>query len=334
MKKVIALVLGLVLCLMLSVSMADAWKSGDTVTFVVPAKAGGGSDLYTRYMTQALSEVCPGVNFIVNNYETSEVGMETLKNAKKDGLTLGVAHGGAIIQWFTSMTNVSLKDDLQVVGVLNLGGPQAIIAGPNAPYHNYAELAEYLKANPGQVLIGCSLGGTTQMIFTSFVNAIAGDANLATYVQCASEADKLTNVASGSIDIANCSIPNALSYEADGRLTILGTIGPKVSTIETMSQLLGADLGAQYASGPEQGVESATWDSCYYVLAPKDLPEETCVAINEALMKASEVQSFIDGNNAMATFITALNFDEAKAALDNEWNFLDNLVGELGLKVR
>ena len=32
------------------------WKSGDNVYVDVPAKAGGGTDLYTRYLTQALSE--------------------------------------------------------------------------------------------------------------------------------------------------------------------------------------------------------------------------------------------------------------------------------------
>ncbi|MBQ8092539.1 MAG: hypothetical protein IJ242_03065 [Clostridia bacterium] len=335
MKKILAILLVSLLCLGLAAcAMADAWKSGDTVYVHVPAKAGGGTDLYTRYLTQALTEVCPGVNFVVNNYETSEVGMATLQNAKPDGLSLGTCHGGAIVQWFTGSTNVSIKDDVKVVGLMNLGGPQAIIAGPNAPYKNFTELAEYIKANPGQVMIGCSLGGTTQMIFTSFVNAIAGDANLAMYVQCASEADKLTNVAAGSIDIANCSIPNALSYEADGRLTILGTIGPKVSTIASMSELLGNQLGEQYASGPEQGVESATWDSNYYVCVPKDTPDELCEAINEALMKACEVQSFIDGNKAMATFVAPTNYADSQAALETEWNFLDQLVGDLGLKVR
>ncbi|MBR1606504.1 MAG: hypothetical protein IJ664_02255, partial [Clostridia bacterium] len=77
MKKIIALVLALVLCLGVTSALAE-WKSGDTVYFHVNAKAGGGTDLYTRYLTQALSEVCPGVNFVVNNYETSEVGMATV----------------------------------------------------------------------------------------------------------------------------------------------------------------------------------------------------------------------------------------------------------------
>ncbi|MBR3108433.1 MAG: hypothetical protein IKH30_14830 [Clostridia bacterium] len=334
MKKLLALVLALVLCCSASIALADAWKAGDTVYFHVNAKAGGGTDLYTRYLTQALSEVCPGVNFVVNNYETAEVGMATVVNAKPDGYNLGTCHGGAIIQWYTAASNINLKDNAKIVGIMNLGGPQAIIAGPNAPYKNFAELAEYLKEKPGYVLIGCSLGGTTQMIFTSFVEAIAGDANLATYVQCASEADKLTNVASGSIDIANCSIPNALSYEADGRLTILGTIGPKMATIETMSELLGTELGAQYASGPEQGVDSATWDSNYYVYVPAGTPEEICEAINEAICKASEAASFVEGNKAMATFVAPVNYEETKAAFATEWDFLAALVEGLGLKVR
>jgi tripartite-type tricarboxylate transporter receptor subunit TctC len=334
MKKLIALVLALVLCCSASIALADAWKAGDTVYFHVNAKAGGGTDLYTRYLTQALSEVCPGVNFVVNNYETAEVGMATVVNAKPDGYNLGTCHGGAIIQWYTAASNINLKDQSKIVGIMNLGGPQAIIAGPNAPYKNFTELAEFLKANPGYVMIGCSLGGTTQMIFTSFVEAIAGDKDLAMYVQCASEADKLTNVASGSIDIANCSIPNALSYEADGRLTILGTIGPKMSTIEAMSELLGTELGSQYASGPEQGVESATWDSNYYVYAPAGTPDEICQAINEAICKASEAASYVEGNKAMATFVAPVNYEDTQAAFNTEWDFLDGLVDGLGLKAR
>jgi len=333
MKKILAILLVSLLCLTMAAS-AEAWKSGDTVYFHVPAKAGGGTDLYTRYLTQALGEVCPGVNFVVNNYEVSEVGMETVKSSKADGLNLGTCHGGAIIQYFTGSSNVNIKEDVKVVGVMNLGGPQAIIAGPNAPYKNFSELAEYLKANPGQVLIGCSLGGTTQMIFVSFVDALTGDSNNATYVQCSSEADKLTNVAAGSIDIANCSIPNALSYEADGRLTILGTIGPKMSTLTAMSELLGTELGEQYASGPEQGVESATWDSNYYVFVPKDTPEEVCQAINDALVAASQVESFVEGNKAMATFTAQVDYAAAVEALNTEWAFLDELVGNMGLKVR
>ena len=309
------------------------WKSGDNVYVDVPAKAGGGTDLYTRYLTQALSEVCPGVNFIVTNYDTGEVGMEHVKNAKADGLTLGTCHGGAIIQYLAGSSEVNIKDDLKVVGIMNQGGPQALIAKPGAPYTNLTELAEYIKANPGDVVVGCSLGGTTQVLFTSLIEELTGDANSVNYVQCSSEADKLTNVAAGSIDIANCSIPNAVSYDADGKLTILGSIGPKVATLENMSELVGTELDKKFATTQEQNV-SATWDSNYYVVAPKDTPDEVCEAINEAIQQATTVQSFIDGNNKMATYIAAVNYEDTKKALETEWSFQDELVSSMGLKVR
>ena len=272
----------------------------------VPAKAGGGTDLYTRYLTQALSEVCPGVNFVVTNYDTGEVGMEHVKNADPDGLTLGTCHGGAIIQYLCGSSEVNIKDDLKVVGIMNQGGPQAIIANPGAPYKNFAELAEYIKANPGDVVIGCSLGGTTQILFTALIEALVEDTSLVNFVQCSSEADKLTNVASGSINIANCSIPNALSYDADGKLTVLGTLGPKVATIENMSELVGAELDAKFATTQEQNV-SVTWDSNYYVVVPKDTPDEICIAIN---------------------------YEDSKKALESEWEFQGGLVTSVGLKVR
>ncbi|MBQ7860107.1 MAG: twin-arginine translocation signal domain-containing protein [Faecalibacterium sp.] len=313
---------------------APGWKKGDTVTIHVPAKAGGGSDLYTRYLTAALGEVCPGVNFVVNNYDTGEVGMEACKNGDPDGLTLGMNHGGGIIQWLTGASNVSMKDDVKVIGVITLGGPQAIIANPDAPYKNFKEFADYLKANPGETVIGCSLGGTTQMIFVSLVDALTGNSEDALYVQCSSEADKLTQTASGAINIANCSLPNALQYQADGKLTIIGTIGPKMSTIDEMEKLMGIELNDSFKSGPEQGIDSATWDSAYYLFAPKDTPDEVCKAINEAVNKATDVASYQEGMKAMAGFYDKLDYDEVTAVFQAEWEFMDNLTADMGLKAR
>lgn len=311
----------------------SAWASGSNVYVDVPAKAGGGTDLYTRYLTQALGEVCPGVNFIVNNYDTSEVGMEHVKNADPDGLTLGTCHGGAIIQYLCGSSEVNIKDDLKVVGIMNVGGLQAIIANPGAPYTNFAELGEYIKANPGDVVIGCSLGGTTQVLFTALVEALVGDTSLVNFVQCSSEADKLTNVASNAINIANCSIPNALSYDADGKLTVLGSLGPQVATLESMSELVGSELDEKFATTLEQGVD-VSWDSNYYVLAPKDTPDEVCEAINAAIMKACETQSYIDGNNQMATYVSAIDYQGSIDALAAEWEMQDGLTTSMGLKIR
>lgn len=309
------------------------WESGVNVAVDVPAKAGGGTDLYTRYLTQALTDVT-GANFVVTNYDTEEVGMQHGKNADGDGLTVLTCHGGAIIKYLTGASEVNISEDMKVAGILNQGGPQAIITNPDAPYTNFAELGEYIKAHPGEVTVGCSLGGTTQVLFTALIDALTGgQPDLVNYVQCSNEADKLTNVASNAINIANCSIPNAMAYDADGKLTILGTLGPKVSTLDSMSELLGETLDAKYASTVEQGID-VTWDSCYYVLVPASTSDETCKMINDAICKAVENEEFVKGNQAMATFIAAVNYDDAKAALANEWTTLDELTKSMGLNVR
>lgn len=316
-----------------SVDVSSVWPDGTTVYVDVPAKAGGGTDLYTRYLTQALQEVCPKVNFVVTNYDTGEVGMQHTKNAKPDGKTLNVSHGGGIIQYFTGASQTSMKDDLTVVGLVNQGGPQAIIANPGAEYSNFSELADYIKAHPGELTVGCSLGGTTQVLFTSLIQELVGDTSLVNFVQCSSEADKLTQVASKAINIANCSIPNAKDYDADGKLTIIGTLGPKASTLDSMSELLGEDLDKKFASTVEQGV-NCTWDSNYYLLAPAGLPDDAAQAINSAVMAAENQQSFLDGNKKMATFAEPVNLEDARAAFDKEWSTLDELVGSMGLKKR
>ena len=314
-------------------SEALGWKDGSTVYVDVPAKAGGGTDLYTRYLTGALGEVCPNVNFVVTNYDTSEVGMQHAKNADGDGLTLATCHGGAIIQYLCGSSEVNIKDDMKVVGILNQGGPQAIIATPDAPYHSFAELGEYIKAHENEVVIGCSLGGTTQVLFYSLVDALTGTPDAVNYVQCSNEADKLTNVASKAIDIANCSIPNAVAYEADGKVTILGILGPKSATRANVAEMCGADLGEEFATTLEQGVDMS-WDSNYYVLAPASTPDDVCQAINAAICKAVEQDSFKEGNLKMATFIDAVSYEDAKQDLESEWAFLDELTGGMGLKVR
>ena len=313
----------------------QVWPSGTTVYIDVPAKAGGGTDLYTRYLTQALTELYQGVNFVVTNYDTTEVARENAKNADPDGTHFLVHHAGMCLEYFSGSTNVNAMEDYQTVGVVNLGGPQAIIARPDAPYKNFEELGEYIAAHPGEVVIGCSLGGASQAAIYSVIDGLDPSyGDMINWVQCSSEADKLTQTASGSIDIANCSIPNAQAYEADGKLTILGTVGPEVSTLETMDELLGTTLGDQYMSGPEQGIEDATFECSYYLWAPKDTPENICRAVNEAICAACDVQSYIDGNKAMATFVEAVGYDEAQEVFAREWGIMETRAEQMGIMAR
>lgn len=316
-------------------TIEEVWPKGTTVTIDVPAKAGGGTDIFTRYLTQALSEVYPDANFVVNNYDTTEVGREHTKNADGDGLTLIAHHGGWMLEYLSGSTNVNPKDDLKCVSVANLGGPQAIIAKPNAPYTNFTELGEYIAAHPGEVVIGCSLGGASQGAIYKVIEGLGeGYADMVNWVQCGSEADKLTQTASGSIDIANCSIPNAQSYEADGKLTILGTSAPSSATLESMSELVGLDLGDSFKTTGEQGIEDGAWDSCYYIWAPNSTPDSVCEVINEVINKATATDTYQDGMKTMAAFTAEIDYAETQTRFAAEWDSMSEVAEGMGIKTR
>ena len=315
-------------------TIQDVWPEGTTVYFDVAAKAGGGTDLYTRYLTQALTEVCPGVNFVVTNYDTAEVGAEHAKNADPDGLTLTTVACTSMDNYLSGASNVNPYEDYTIVGKMIDGGPQAIIASPDAPYHNLEELGAYIQEHPGEVVVGCALGGTSQVILYNIIDSLGeGLADSVTYVQCASEADKLTQTASKAIDIANCSIPNAQAYEADGKLTILGTIGPEVATLENMSELVGLELPETFATTVEQGIDFS-WDAGYYIAVPAGTPDNICQAINSVLSQMSENEDFAAGMKTMASYANTPDLETSRADWTAEWEAQQQYMSDLGLNVR
>jgi tripartite-type tricarboxylate transporter receptor subunit TctC len=77
----------------------------ETLTMVVPGKAGGGSDLAIRYYAQALTDVY-GLKTTVTNYDSNTIGHQMVKDAKPDGTTLTLATGALNIQYITGNSDI------------------------------------------------------------------------------------------------------------------------------------------------------------------------------------------------------------------------------------
>ncbi|MBS6644657.1 MAG: hypothetical protein KH366_13850 [Clostridiaceae bacterium] len=310
------------------------WPSGSTIYFDVPAKAGGGSDLITRYITAGWETCLEGVNFVVTNYDTSEVGAQHAAKAAPDGMNLTIAACTNMDNYLSGSSEVNPMEDLTVICKVNAGGPQAWIASPEAPYNNMKELAEYIKAHPSELTVGCTLGGTSQLIWLNTLAAIEeGLDQQVNYVQCSSEADKLTNVASKAIDLGNCSVNNALSYQQDGKLKVLGIVGPEVMTKAECEKLIGQELNDSFLSMPEQGI-NAVWDSGYYIMGPAGMEPALVETINKNLQGLTEAKPFVDGMNTMAMLIDVKDVEGSKADFQTEWDVNYDLLSGLGLMVR
>ena len=305
-----------------------SWPDGQDVHFDVPARAGGGNDMMVRFLTTPWSEMIDG-NIVVDNYDTAEVGAQHLKNSAPDGLTLTIVSSITMDNYLTGASEVNPAEDMTVIGKFIAGGPQAIITRADAPFDNLKELAEYAKENPGKLITGVGLGSTSHMCFMNLAKAM-GDLEF-NYVQAGAEADKLTNIAGGSLDLANCSMNNAIAYEEDGKIKVLGILG--------ISDELGKDdmtegLGDQYLTTWEQGFYGASWMSGGYICGPAGMDPELVQAINESMQQVKDAEFFVEGMKSMNQIIEFKNVEDSLADFMAEWEMQVALTTELDINVR
>ena len=76
------------------------------ITVNVAAKAGGGTDLHTRYITTAWQKTV-GQAVAVVNFDNAQVAMETGRTAKADGYNLLTNHSGCICQYYTGASEIN-----------------------------------------------------------------------------------------------------------------------------------------------------------------------------------------------------------------------------------
>ena len=334
MKKIIAILLTALLALSLCVgaSADEIWSPGKTVFIDVGARAGGGTDLIIRYITQALGELNPGVNFVVNNYDVADVGLAKAAYAEPDGLNLSVISVGNVTNYHFGSSNFDPEEVFTVVARVTAGGPQAYVATAGVPYHNFSELIDYIRGG-NKIKIGVNMGAISHLSWLSAFNAIDPELNnMVNYVQSGGEADKLTNIASGSIDLANCSMNNAIAYEADGKLTVLGIIGPEAATREATGALVGTELGEQYASLKEQGYDYSL-DVGTYITLPAGTDPAIVEYVNGKIMELNGNETYENGMKTMGQFTNILNLEDTKAAWAAEVEEFIGVMRDLNLMV-
>src|SRR5437764_8913621 len=125
------------------------------VRLIVPAPAGGSSDILARVVGQWLSEKL-GQSFVIENRPggSNNIGTEAVVRAPADGYTLLLANG-------TNAVNVTLYDKLNfnfirdiaaVAGIVRV--PSVMMVNPSVPAKTLPEFIAYAKANSGKLNMG------------------------------------------------------------------------------------------------------------------------------------------------------------------------------------
>ena len=278
MKKSLRKVLCLIaaVCLMAAVLAPAAFADDDigfpakeTITLVVPGKAGGGSDLAIRYYAQALTDLY-GLRTTVTNYDSNTIGHQTVKSAKPDGTVITLATGALNIQYVTGNSDIDPMNDFTLIAAMQDNGYSALAVPTSAPYDDFAGFVEYAKEHPGELNVGMPAAGANTFLFGQLTSTLGIELNP---VEMSSESDRLTNLAGGFIDIGVLGIGNGREYEQAGKLKVIGTVASDGVTIalgDAASDSLGDTAAGE---GLVDGLDSVDFDVADIDLAAFDLAD-------------------------------------------------------------
>ena len=218
----------------LAAGAAAAAHAADTfpskpIRFVVPAAAGGPTEIVTRLLAQNMTQTL-GVSVIVDAIPGAggNIGAEYVAKAAPDGYTIlmGTIGTNAINQTlYKSLPFKPLQAFEAVTQVVSY--PLVIVVNPKLPIHNVAELIDYAKQHPGQLNRASGGSGTSMHMSGELFNEMAGVKML--HIPYKGSLPALTDVIGGQADLDFDSLVVAQPLIEAGKLRAIGVTGPNRS---------------------------------------------------------------------------------------------------------
>lgn len=302
------------------------FPANETITFIVPGKAGGGSDLGIRYYSEGLNRLY-GLKTTVTNYDSNTVGHQTTAASKADGTTLTIATSALNIQYITGNAEVNPINDFTLIACLQDNGFSTLAVPADAPYDDFAGFVDYAKAHPGELNAGMPAAGANTFLFGMLTGTTGIELNS---VECASESDRLTNLAGGFIDIGVVNIGNALEYEKAGKLKVIGTVSSDGTTISQYPD----ELPDNYKTLQEQGFNDCVLSVYHYLLGPAGMDEAMVAKMNEAMKTVAEDETVKAGIAGIGYIPGWHNLEESREIRDAEYAQFVQIAKDLGMYVQ
>jgi len=273
----------------------STWPT-DVVSLIVPATAGGGTDILTRLFADALADVTGGKFIVVNDTTgAGTVAAETVRNAEPDGLTLLAYHTGLCTSIASGQYDHSL-DEFEIIGFYSTPPEEsasAIFVPGNSPFNTMAELAEYAKAHPGELMSGIQQGSASQMITVMVEKAYGFES---THVDVGSNADKVTALMGNQLDYVMMSTTGNQQYVESGDLKCLMQFGVVNSTRSSLFP----DVPTIEEDNPEAAKALPRLDSICYFAGPKGMSKADIEKISQAMKQALESEEVQAGYKKLA----------------------------------
>ena len=251
------------------------------VRFVAAFAAGGGSDILSRLMGQALSERL-GQPFVIENRPgaAGNIGTEAVVRAPADGYTLLLVGGWNAINatLYDKLSFNFIRDIAPVAGISR--EPNVIAVHPSVPAKTIPEFIAYAKANPGKVNMASGGNGAPSHVSGELFKMMAG-VNMV-HVPYRGAGPAVSDLLGGQVQVMFAPLLVSIEHIRASKLHALA-----VTTAMRSEALPDIPTAGEFV----RGYEASQW---YGVGVPKDTPEDVVNKLNReinAVLADSEIKA-------------------------------------------
>ena len=242
------------------------------IKLIVPWAAGGDTDVIFRPLAPLLQKYL-GQPVIIANVggASGTVGEREAAGAAPDGYTLFGAHDFIYSVYFGGMIDLKYSAAFDPICMV-ASTPSVVTVGAKTPWKSFKELVDDAKKRPAQIVVGASLGSTSQ--YSMALAAKAAGIKFK-YVPYDGTAKRMNALLGGHIEVADSNLTQKGKVDA-GLLRFLANMSEKRTTgLENVPTL--KELGYNVEYSVNRGI-----------MVPKGTPANVIAKLNDACAKATK----------------------------------------------
>ena len=303
-------------------SLAD-WRPTETIRVIVPAAAGGSTDVMGRLLAAHLQTVW-GQSAVVENRSGGggTIGTAEVIRQKGDGHTVLIGNPGPNAIAYSIFRNLTYKpDQLQAVSNM-IRIPNIVSAHPSTGIKTIPELIAALKSDPDKYNYASSGVGQSPHLTGAWFLQLTGLKMV--HVPFRGAGPALQAALAADVQILFDNLYPSLPQVLDGKLSGLCVTTPERSAASP-------DLPTMRESAPELArFDVSSW---FGVFLPKSCPPEIVNALNlqvKAMLEREEIKKNIAAMGAQADYGTPQEFS---AFVDAETKKFAAIIEREGLQM-
>lgn len=303
-------------------AMAATYPNSQSVRWIVPYGAGGGTDIVARILTQHMSNKM-GQSFMVDNRPGGNtiIGTQALLSSKPDGFTvMQTAEQIAANAALYPSLKYNAANDLEFVSSL-VRTPLVLLAKGSLPIKSPADLLAFMRSKNEAVNYGSwGQGGMNHLTMEAFAAKLGLQP---THIPFTGAAAAIKELLGDNIDLYFSDLGTALPHiEAKKVTPVLVSAKTRIPALPNVPTIHESVF---------EGFDMYSWQG---VLAPKGMPIDAIEQLATAIRDALQTPSVRDDLISRGFFPNPLTPAQFRAQFIESQKLLGDVIRSRGIKIQ